>query len=74
VFFQWLVIYQTYVSYTRRYKRELATVLSSLLFGLLHSYSFYYVLAATFAGAVLPTSFCYFREKTNWGSAIVYVK
>lgn len=71
--FQWLIIYQTYASYKRNYKRQLAILLSSVLFGLSHSYSFYYVLVTTFAGVLLASSFCHFREKTNWVSATIYV-
>lgn len=71
--FQWLIIYQTYVSYTRGHKKQFAILLSSILFGLFHSYSLYYVLVTTAAGVLLATSFCYFREKTNWLSAIIYV-
>jgi hypothetical protein len=70
---QWLIINQTYVSYNGIYKKQLAIVLSSFLFGLTHLYSFYYFLFATVAGVLLATSFCYFRERTNWFSASIYV-
>jgi membrane protease YdiL (CAAX protease family) len=71
--FQWLIIYQTYESYRRENKRQLAILISSILFGLSHSYSVYYILVTTTAGVLLATSFCYFREKTNWLSGIIYV-
>lgn len=71
--FQWLIIYQTYESYNGGKKRHLAILISSILFGFSHSYSFYYILVTTAVGVLLATSFCYFREKTNWLSAIIYV-
>lgn len=70
---QWLIINQVYISYNGKYKRQLGILLSSILFGLTHFYSFYYFLFATVAGVFLATSFCYFREKTNWVSACIYV-
>lgn len=71
--FQWLIIFQTYKSYTRGYKKQFAIVLSAILFGLSHFYSVYYLFAAIIAGVLLAISFCYFREKTSWLGAIFYV-
>lgn len=71
--FQWLIIYQIYESYKRKYKKQLAILLSSLLFGLSHSYSYHYFIFTTIAGIFLATSFCYFKERTNWLSAFLYV-
>lgn len=71
--FQWLIIYQIYESYKRKYKKQLAILLSSLLFGLSHSYGYHYFIFSTIAGIFLATSFCYFKERTNWLSAFLYV-
>lgn len=71
--FQWLVLYQMNESYKGKFKKEFAILLSSVLFGLSHSYSSSYYIFSTIAGVFLATSFCYFREKTNWLYAIVYV-
>jgi membrane protease YdiL (CAAX protease family) len=70
---KWLIISQTYVSYNGKYKKQLAILLSSILFGLTHFYSIYYFLFASVAGVLLAISFCYFRERTNWFSACIYV-
>lgn len=71
--FQWLVLYQMYESYKGKFKKQFAILLSSVLFGLSHSYSSGYFIYSAIAGVFLATIFCYFREKTNWLSAIVYV-
>lgn len=75
--FQWLIIYQIYESYKRKCKKQIAILLSSVLFGVSHFYSYYYYyyyyLFLTIAGIFLATSFCYFRERTNWLSAFLYV-
>ena len=38
---QWLVINQTYLSYNGKYRKQLVIILSTILFGLIHFYSFY---------------------------------
>jgi membrane protease YdiL (CAAX protease family) len=71
--FQWLIIYQTYESYNKENKKQLAVLLSSVVFGLSHSYGFYYFFVTIFAGFLLARSYCYFTERTNRLSAIIYV-
>ncbi len=73
LFFQALVIYQVFESYSGRYKKEIAIIVSSLLFGSIHYYSLYYFLFATIAGLFLAYIFCYFREKTNYLMAFIYL-
>lgn len=72
-FFQFLLIYQTYESYKGKYQKQIAIFISSLLFGLSHFYNFYYFLFATIGGYLLANRFCYFKEKTNYYSAIFYI-
>ncbi|WP_394759208.1 type II CAAX prenyl endopeptidase Rce1 family protein [Flavobacterium sp.] len=71
--FQFLIIYQTHESYKGKYVKQLSIFISSVLFGLSHFYSIYYVLFALVAGYILATSFYYFKEKTNYLSAIFYI-
>ena len=71
--FQWLIIYQTYESCEKGHKKKLSIVLFSVLFGLSHFYNIYYLISAIGAGILLATSFCHFREKSSWLSAIFYV-
>jgi len=71
--FQWLIIYQTYESCEKGNKKELSIILSSVLFGLSHFYNICYLMSAIGAGILLATSFCHFREKSSWLSAIFYV-
>jgi uncharacterized protein len=71
--FQFLIIYQTYESYKGKNVKLLAISISAVLFGLSHFYSIHYVAFGIIAGYFLSYVFCYFREKTNYPSVILYV-
>lgn len=73
LFFQFLIIYQTFESYKGRFQKQIAILISSLAFGLSHFYNFYYFLFAIVGGYLLAFNFCYFKGKTNYFSAIFYI-
>lgn len=71
--FQYLIINQVYVSYGGKKSKLLAILISSITFGLTHFYNLNYFLIGTICGVLLAYSFCDFKEKTNYLSAIFYV-
>ena len=73
IIFQYLIINQVYLSYKGKNIRILAIIISSLTFGLTHLYNIKYFLFGIIFGFILATSFCNFKEKTNYLSAIFYV-
>ncbi len=73
VLFQFLLIYQINESYKALKTKYFAVFVSSFFFALSHLYSFYYFLGSIFAGLFLAISFCYFKKKTNYFSAVIYV-
>jgi hypothetical protein len=73
ILFQFLLIYQVYESYKTLKTKYFAVFVSTFFFALSHFYSFYYFLGSVFAGLFLALSFCHFKEKTNYFSAVIYV-
>lgn len=73
IVFQYLIINQVYISYNGKKIKILAIIISSLGFGLIHLYNLNFFFVATFIGVLLAFSFCYFKEKTNNLTAIIYV-
>ena len=73
LFFQFLIIYQTFESYKGKHHKQIAILISSLAFGLSHFYNLYYFLFASVGGYLLANRFCYFKGKTNYSSAIFYI-
>lgn len=71
--FQYLIINQVFVSYGGKNKKTVAILISSLFFGIIHYYSFFYFLSMSILGLILAYSFCYFKQNANTSSAIFYV-